>query len=147
MTTLNARVSILAAANPAYGRYNPKKSVEHNIQLPAALLSRFDVLWLIQDRSDRENDLRCNFGCLNSLLSLICYLFSFLPIESFGRLARHITYVHQHYCQPPTRVQPLDMKLMRRYIALCRQKQPSVPEHLTDYIVSMNPSDFPINTS
>lgn len=52
------------------------------------------------------------------------------------RLARHITYVHQHNCQPPTRVQPLDMKLMRRYIALCRQKQPSVPEHLTDYIVS-----------
>jgi DNA replication licensing factor MCM7 len=39
------------------------------------------------------------------------------------------------------------MKLMRRYIALCRQKQPSVPEHLTDYIVSMDTSDFPINTS
>ena len=58
MTSLNARVSILAAANPAYGRYNPKKSIEHNIQLPAALLSRFDVLWLIQDRADRENDLR-----------------------------------------------------------------------------------------
>ncbi len=77
MTTLNARVSILAAANPAYGRYNPKKSVEHNIQLPAALLSRFDVLWLIQDRSDRENDLRCNFGCLNPLLILMCYLFAF----------------------------------------------------------------------
>ncbi len=52
------------------------------------------------------------------------------------RLARHITYVHQHNEQPPSRVQPLDMKLMRRYIALCRQKQPSVPEHLTDYIVS-----------
>ena len=58
MTTLNARVSILAAANPAYGRYNPKKSVEQNVQLPAALLSRFDLLWLIQDRPDRENDLR-----------------------------------------------------------------------------------------
>ena len=67
MTTLNARVSILAAANPAYGRYNPKKSVEHNIQLPAALLSRFDVLWLIQDRSDRENDLR--FANLTGLYS------------------------------------------------------------------------------
>ena len=40
LTTLNARVSILAAANPAYGRYNVKKSVEQNIQLPAALLSR-----------------------------------------------------------------------------------------------------------
>lgn len=61
MTSLNARVSILAAANPAYGRYNPKKTVEQNIQLPAALLSRFDLLWLIQDRPDRENDLRYGF--------------------------------------------------------------------------------------
>ena len=58
LTTLNARVSILAAANPAYGRYNPKKTAEQNIQLPAALLSRFDVLWLIQDKPDRDNDLR-----------------------------------------------------------------------------------------
>ncbi len=58
MTSLNARVSILAAANPAYGRYNPKKTIEQNIQLPAALLSRFDLLWLIQDKPDRENDLR-----------------------------------------------------------------------------------------
>merc|ERR1712048_128564 len=48
MTSLNARVSILAAANPAFGRYNPKKSIEQSVQLPAALLSRFDVLWLIE---------------------------------------------------------------------------------------------------
>merc|ERR1712217_803803 len=39
MTSLNARVSILAAANPAYGRYNIKRSIEDNVQLPAALLS------------------------------------------------------------------------------------------------------------
>lgn len=58
MARLNARTSILAAANPAYGRYNPKRTVEQNIQLPAALLSRFDLLWLIQDRADNENDLR-----------------------------------------------------------------------------------------
>ena len=57
MTTLNARVSILAAANPAYGRYNIHKSAEANIQLPAALLSRFDLLWLIRDKCDAENDL------------------------------------------------------------------------------------------
>lgn len=61
MTRLNARVSILAAANPAYGRYDPKRSVEHNIQLPAALLSRFDLLWLIQDKADRDTDLRLAF--------------------------------------------------------------------------------------
>jgi DNA replication licensing factor MCM7 len=110
MTSLNARVSILAAANPAYGKYNPKKSVEQNIQLPAALLSRFDLLWLIQDKPDRDSDLR---------------------------LAQHITYVHQHNVQPPTNFTPLDMKLMRRYIALCKKKMPVVPETLTDHIVSV----------
>ncbi|VDK62260.1 unnamed protein product [Gongylonema pulchrum] len=48
LTTLNARVAIIAAANPAFGRYNPKRNIEQNINLPAALLSRFDLLWLIQ---------------------------------------------------------------------------------------------------
>merc|ERR1712012_1400257 len=108
MTTLNARVSILAAANPAYGRYNHRKSITQNIQLTAALLSRFDLLWLIADKPDRENDLR---------------------------LANHITYVHTHNQQPPAQTQPLDMKLMRRYIVLCKKQNPIVPEELTDYIV------------
>ncbi len=108
MTTLNARVSILAAANPAYGRYNFKKSVTQNIQLPAALLSRFDLLWLIADKADRDNDLR---------------------------LAKHITFVHRENKQPPAQYTPLDMKLMRRYVALCKKYNPVIPEELTDYIV------------
>ena len=45
--------------------------------------------------------------------------------------------MHQHNVQPPTNFTPLDMKLMRRYIALCKTKQPLVPESLTDYIVSV----------
>ncbi|CAH3981099.1 unnamed protein product [Pieris brassicae] len=109
MTCLNARVSILAAANPAYGRYNPKRTIEQNIQLPAALLSRFDLLWLIQDKPNRDKDLE---------------------------LAKHIAYVHQHSCQPPTEIRALSMRLVRRYIALTKRKQPTVPTHLTDYIVS-----------
>ena len=52
----------------------------------------------------------------------------------FCRLAQHITYAHQHNIQPPTQFTPIDMKLMRRYIALCKKRQPVIPESLTDYI-------------
>ncbi|KAJ2772219.1 DNA replication licensing factor MCM7, partial [Coemansia nantahalensis] len=56
-TTLNARTAILAAANPARSRYNPRMTPEENINLPAALLSRFDVLFLMLDRPSHEDDL------------------------------------------------------------------------------------------
>merc|ERR1712213_17276 len=51
-TTLNTRTTVLAAANPKYGRYNPYKSPVENIDLPPALLSRFDLLFLLLDTVD-----------------------------------------------------------------------------------------------
>jgi len=47
---------VLAAANPLYGRYNPMLKPHENINLPAALLSRFDLIFLLLDRSDEELD-------------------------------------------------------------------------------------------
>merc|ERR1712151_789101 len=55
-TTLNCRTTVLAAANPVYGRYNPYKSPVENTDLPAALLSRFDLLFLLLDTVNNEKD-------------------------------------------------------------------------------------------
>jgi len=56
--TLNARAAVVASANPVGSRYDRKKSIVENINLPAALLSRFDLIYLMLDESDREHDVR-----------------------------------------------------------------------------------------
>ncbi|PMD60635.1 MCM-domain-containing protein [Hyaloscypha bicolor E] len=58
ITTLNARTSILASANPIGSKYNPNLPVPQNIDLPPTLLSRFDLVYLILDRVDETNDRR-----------------------------------------------------------------------------------------
>lgn len=56
ITTLNARSSILASANPIGSRYNPNLPVTENIDLPPPLLSRFDLVYLILDKVDESTD-------------------------------------------------------------------------------------------
>ncbi|KAJ7172150.1 MCM2/3/5 family-domain-containing protein [Mycena filopes] len=107
-TTLNARTSILAAANPLYGRYNPKISPVENINLPAALLSRFDLLFLILDKPSRDDD---------------------------ERLAQHVTYVHMHNTHPELEQEVVPPKIMRHYIAMAREKRPIVPPAVSSYVV------------
>ena len=107
-TTLNARTAILAAANPLYGRYNRRLTPTQNINLPAALLSRFDLLFLILDKPDEDGDLA---------------------------LARHITYVHQHGRHPPLDFEPLEPAFIRAYIAEARQIDPWVPKEVSSSLV------------
>ncbi|TFK76260.1 MCM-domain-containing protein [Pluteus cervinus] len=108
-TTLNARTSILAAANPLYGRYNPKVSPVENINLPAALLSRFDLLFLILDKPSRDDD---------------------------ERLAQHITHVHMHNSHPALEHEVIDPQTMRHYIAHARRQRPIVPPEVSNYVVN-----------
>ncbi|MCX8204464.1 MAG: minichromosome maintenance protein MCM [Candidatus Nezhaarchaeota archaeon] len=56
VATLNARTSILAAANPAYGRYAPQRPVAENINLPVTILSRFDFIFILTDKPDPTKD-------------------------------------------------------------------------------------------
>merc|ERR1712240_46345 len=53
---LNARTSILAAANPIQSKWDPKQTVTENIQLPPTLMSRFDLVFLILDPQDEQYD-------------------------------------------------------------------------------------------
>lgn len=54
--SLPARTSILAAANPVGGHYNHEKTISQNIKLDEALLSRFDLIFVLLDRPDQEID-------------------------------------------------------------------------------------------
>jgi len=56
IATLNARTSILAAANPNLGRYNLSQNPQDNIQLPFTILSRFDLIWIMIDTINEEAD-------------------------------------------------------------------------------------------
>ncbi|KAI9697659.1 MAG: Mcm2-7 hexameric complex component [Candelina mexicana] len=114
-TSLNARTSILAAANPLYGRYNPKISPVENINLPAALLSRFDVVFLMLDTPSRDAD---------------------------EQLARHVAYVHEHSKHPESEEEEgggggvvFSPHEVRQYIAQARAWRPTVPKDVSDYMV------------
>ncbi|KAH0601005.1 hypothetical protein MHUMG1_02006 [Metarhizium humberi] len=109
-TTLNARTSILAAANPIYGRYNPRISPVENINLPAALLSRFDVLFLLLDTPSRETD---------------------------EQLAKHVAFVHMNNRHPDIGTDNVVFTPheVRSYVAQARTYRPVVPESVSDYMI------------
>jgi len=53
---LPARTAVIAAANPVGGHYNKAKTVAENIKMSTALLSRFDLIFILLDRPDEERD-------------------------------------------------------------------------------------------
>lgn len=68
------------------GRYDLRRTPAENINLPPALLSRFDLLWLILDRADMDTDLE---------------------------MARHVLFVHQNRESPSLGFSPLEPSVLR----------------------------------
>ena len=56
MATLNTRCSVLAAANPKFGTFDRYKTLANQIDLPSPILSRFDLIFVIEDRPNVEKD-------------------------------------------------------------------------------------------
>lgn len=56
MATLNSRCSVLAAANPKFGRFDRYKVLAEQIDLPAPIISRFDLIFVIEDKPSKEGD-------------------------------------------------------------------------------------------
>ena len=95
--TLNARTSILAAANPAGGRYDRSKSLKANVQMPPAILSRFDLLHIMVDEPDDVED---------------------------TRIARHIVSVHQR--REAALAPAYSAAQLQRYIRWARSLKPLI---------------------
>jgi DNA replication licensing factor MCM5 len=55
-TVLNSRASVLAAANPIFGRYDDTKAINENIDLMSTILSRFDCIFIVRDIRDEIRD-------------------------------------------------------------------------------------------
>ncbi len=82
--TLPSRTSVLAAANPKYGMYDNDNSLKDNINIPTPLLSRFDLIWLIQDKIHMTSDrLKANhiLDSFDNDMSDDCYMTEELMIK------------------------------------------------------------------
>jgi len=63
--TLRSETSVLAAANPKFGRFDPYQSVAQQIDLPPTLINRFDIIFTLRDIPDKEKDTRIATHVLN----------------------------------------------------------------------------------
>lgn len=108
---LNARAANLAAANPTQGRYNRYLNVDQNINLPITLLSRYDLIFILEDRPEDAKD---------------------------AMIADHILGLHMQ--QEPA-APPISLSLLRKYIAYSKRIRPAMPrevaERLKDFYLRM----------
>ncbi len=103
VATLNARASVLAAANPALGRYEPYKNITENINLPVTILSRFDLIFIMRDAPDSEVD---------------------------TRMSEHILTLHR--VGAPPQEAPLTPQMFRKYVSYSRGVSPVLTEEASN---------------
>jgi DNA replication licensing factor MCM5 len=96
-TVLNSRASVLAAANPIFGRYDDTKGIDENIDLMGTILSRFDCIFIVRDVRDQERD---------------------------KKIARHVLGVHINAAtESASGIQPdIDAATLKKFVSYCRDR-------------------------
>jgi DNA replication licensing factor MCM5 len=94
-TVLNARTSVLAAANPVFGKYDDMRQPFENIEFQSTILSRFDLIFLIRDVRNESKD---------------------------RVIAQHVINIHMKGQTPESDVGEIDMQTLKRYVSYCRTK-------------------------
>jgi len=92
VTTLSAKTTVLAAANPKYGRFDPYRAVAEQIELDAAILSRFDLKFPILDIASKEHDTALAEHILKSYVDNT----SVEPVFDPPFLRKYIAYARQN---------------------------------------------------
>jgi replicative DNA helicase Mcm len=105
VATLNARTSILSAANPMYGKYDPYKNITENVNLPVPLLTRFDLIFIVRDTPEKEKD---------------------------NLIASHILEIHrdaEHASKPA-----IEIDLFSKYLSHAKQGEPALTPEAIDIV-------------
>ncbi|KAJ1929399.1 minichromosome maintenance protein 5 [Tieghemiomyces parasiticus] len=115
-TILNSRTSVLAAANPVFGRYDDMKSAGDNIDFQTTILSRFDMIFIVRDEHSELRD---------------------------RTIAKHVMNIHMNSANPADQVVgEIDVTKMKRYVSYCKTKcaprlSPEAAEKLSSHFVQL----------
>ncbi|MFA5771183.1 MAG: minichromosome maintenance protein MCM [Thermoplasmata archaeon] len=112
--SLHARCSLLAAANPKFGRFEENKSIADQIDLPPALLSRFDIIFSIRDKPNEAID--------GELAEHVLKAHLFGEIKKHRALKGDEKFKEKDEIESATGVMPvIDRELLRKYVAYAKK--------------------------
>ncbi len=140
--TLQSRCAVLGAANPKYGRFDTTQYLAQQINIPVALLSRFDLIFIIIDAPDSEKDLMIAEHILRS--------------HTIGGMQRHKEATGEDFMEEeeeiPRYAGPyLDHDFFRKYVAYAKRIFPVMTQEasdaLRDYYTSIRKQGEPEGSS
>ncbi|CAH7669033.1 minichromosome maintenance protein 5 [Phakopsora pachyrhizi] len=114
-TILNSRTSVLAAANPVFGRYDDMKTPGENIDFQTTILSRFDMIFIVKDEHDEQRD---------------------------RTIARHVMALHINRAVEAQAEGEIDLEKMKRFISFAKSRcaprvSTEAAEQLSSHFVSL----------